>query len=93
MAKTSVGIDMDKLGKVQAILGTESSGEPLTRRFREVIRIATVRDLPLIPHRRDPPLGHLRPPAPAPLTIFRTPEVTGLPRAGPRPAAGRPPAG
>jgi Arc/MetJ family transcription regulator len=45
MAKTSVDIDMDKLDKVRGILGTESIRETINAAFREVIRIAAVRDL------------------------------------------------
>ena len=45
MAKTSVDIDMDKLNKVRGILGTASIRETINAAFREVIRIAAVRDL------------------------------------------------
>ena len=45
MARTSVDIDMDKLDKVRGILGTESIKETINAAFREVIRIAAVRDL------------------------------------------------
>src|SRR5271169_5906306 len=45
MAKISVDIDMDKLDKVREILGTESIRETINAAFREVIRIAAVRDL------------------------------------------------
>jgi hypothetical protein len=45
MAKTSVDIDMDKLDKVREILGTESIRETISAAFREVIRLAAVRDL------------------------------------------------
>lgn len=45
MAKTSVEIDMDKLDKVRGILGTESIRETINAAFREVIRVAAVRDL------------------------------------------------
>ena len=45
MAKTSVDIDMRKLDKVREILGTESIGETISAAFREVIRMAAVRDL------------------------------------------------
>jgi Arc/MetJ family transcription regulator len=45
MAKTSVDIDMDKLDKVRGILGTESIRETINAAFREVIRVAAVRDL------------------------------------------------
>jgi Arc/MetJ family transcription regulator len=45
MPKTSVDIDMEKLNKVRGILGTESIRETINAAFREVIRIAAVRDL------------------------------------------------
>jgi Arc/MetJ family transcription regulator len=45
MAKTSVEIDMDKLDKVRGILGTDSIRETINAAFREVIRVAAVRDL------------------------------------------------
>lgn len=45
MAKTSVEIDMDKLDKVRGILGTETIRETINAAFREVIRVAAVRDL------------------------------------------------
>jgi Arc/MetJ family transcription regulator len=45
MAKTSVDIDMAKLDKVRGILGTESIRETISAAFREVIRMAAVRDL------------------------------------------------
>ena len=45
VAKTSVDIDMDKLNKVREILGTESIRETINAAFREVIRVAAVRDL------------------------------------------------
>jgi hypothetical protein len=45
MAKTSVDIDMDKLERVREILGTESIQDTINAAFREVIRIAAVRDL------------------------------------------------
>jgi Arc/MetJ family transcription regulator len=45
MAKTSVDIDMEKLNKVRGILGTKSIRETINAAFREVIRIAAVRDL------------------------------------------------
>ena len=45
MAKTSVDIDMEKLDKLRAILGTESILETISAAFREVIRMAAVRDL------------------------------------------------
>jgi hypothetical protein len=40
-----VGIDMEKLDKVREIVGTESIPETISAAFREVIRIAAVRDL------------------------------------------------
>jgi Arc/MetJ family transcription regulator len=45
VAKISVDIDMEKLNKVRGILGTESTRETINAAFREVIRIAAVRDL------------------------------------------------
>ena len=45
MPKTSVDIDIDKLNRVREILGTESIRETINAAFREVIRIAAVRDL------------------------------------------------
>ena len=45
MAKTSVDIDMEKLDKVREILGTESIRETISAAFREVIRVAAVRDV------------------------------------------------
>jgi Arc/MetJ family transcription regulator len=45
MAETSVDIDMEQLGKVREILGTESIRETISAAFREVIRMAAVRDL------------------------------------------------
>lgn len=45
MAETSVDIDLDKLDKVRAILGTESATETIDAALLEVIRIAAVRDL------------------------------------------------
>ena len=45
MAKTSVDIDTDKLDRVREILGTESIRETINAAFREVIRVAAVRDL------------------------------------------------
>jgi Arc/MetJ family transcription regulator len=45
MPKTSVDIDMEKLDKVRAILGTESIRETISAAFREVIRVAAVNDL------------------------------------------------
>ncbi|HEV2374475.1 MAG TPA: hypothetical protein VGS19_20225 [Streptosporangiaceae bacterium] len=45
MAKTSVDIDMVQLDKVRGILGTGSIRETIHAAFREVIRVAAVRDL------------------------------------------------
>lgn len=45
MAKTSVDIDQGRLDKVRGILGTESIRETIDAAFREVIRVAAVRDL------------------------------------------------
>ena len=45
MAKASVDIDMEELDKVRGILGTESIRETISAAFREVIRMAAVRDL------------------------------------------------
>jgi Arc/MetJ family transcription regulator len=47
MPETSVDIDIDidKLNKVREILGTQSIRETINAAFREVIRIAAVRDL------------------------------------------------
>lgn len=45
MAKTSVEIDLDKLNRTREILGTESIRDTIDAAFREVIRIAAVRDL------------------------------------------------
>lgn len=45
MAKTSVDIDMERLDKVRGILGTGSIRETINAAFREVIRIAAIRDL------------------------------------------------
>jgi Arc/MetJ family transcription regulator len=45
MAKTSVDIDMEKLNRVRGILGTGSIRETINAAFREVIRVAAVRDL------------------------------------------------
>jgi Arc/MetJ family transcription regulator len=44
MAKTSVDIDMEKLVRVREILGTKSIREAVNAAFREVIRVAAVRD-------------------------------------------------
>jgi hypothetical protein len=43
--RSSVDIDMEKLGKVREILGTESIRETISAAFREVIRVAAVHDL------------------------------------------------
>lgn len=45
MSKTSVEIDLDKLNQVREILGTESIKDTVNAAFREVIRVAAVRDL------------------------------------------------
>ena len=45
VAKTSVDIDMVKLDKEREILGTLSIRETISAAFREVIRMAAVRDL------------------------------------------------
>ena len=45
MAKTSVEIDMNRLNQVRGILGTESIRETINAAFREVIRVAAIRDL------------------------------------------------
>lgn len=45
MAKTSVEIDLDKLNRTREILGTESIRDTIDAAFREVIRVAAVRDL------------------------------------------------
>lgn len=45
MAKTSVEIDQDKLNRVREILGTNSIRDTIEAAFREVIRVAAVRDL------------------------------------------------
>jgi Arc/MetJ family transcription regulator len=45
MPKTSVEIDQEKLNKVREILGTDSIRETISAAFREVIRMAAVRDL------------------------------------------------
>lgn len=44
MARASVDIDMEKLDKVRGVLGTESILETFSAAFREVIRMAAVRD-------------------------------------------------
>lgn len=48
MAKTSVEIDQDKLNRTREILGTESIRDTIDAAFREVIRVAAVRDLVLL---------------------------------------------
>jgi Arc/MetJ family transcription regulator len=45
MAKTSVEIDPEKLNRTREILGTESIRDTIDAAFREVIRVAAVRDL------------------------------------------------
>jgi Arc/MetJ family transcription regulator len=45
MAKTSVEIDQDKLNRAREILGTTSIRDTIEAAFREVIRVAAVRDL------------------------------------------------
>ena len=45
MPKTSVEIDLDKLNRTREILGTESIRDTIDAAFREVIRVAAVRDL------------------------------------------------
>ncbi|HEV2347812.1 MAG TPA: hypothetical protein VGS97_27230 [Actinocrinis sp.] len=45
MAKTSVEIDQDKLNRAREILGTASIRDTIEAAFREVIRVAAVRDL------------------------------------------------
>jgi len=45
VAKTSVEIDMNRLNQVRGILGTESIRETINAAFREVIRVAAIRDL------------------------------------------------
>ena len=45
MAKTTVEIDQDKLNRVREILGTESIRDTIDAAFRQVIRVAAVRDL------------------------------------------------
>ena len=45
MAKTSVEIDQDKLNRAREILGTTSIRDTIDAAFREVIRVAAVRDL------------------------------------------------
>ena len=45
MAKTSVDIDLERLNRTREILGTESIRDTIDAAFREVIRVAAVRDL------------------------------------------------
>jgi Arc/MetJ family transcription regulator len=45
MAKTSVEIDPEKLNRTREILGTDSIRDTIDAAFREVIRVAAVRDL------------------------------------------------
>ena len=45
MAKTSVEIDPEKLNRTREILGTGSIRDTIEAAFREVIRVAAVRDL------------------------------------------------
>jgi Arc/MetJ family transcription regulator len=45
VAKTSVDIDADRLARVREILGTETIRETIDAAFREVIRVAAVREL------------------------------------------------
>ena len=45
MAKTSVEIDQEKLNRAREILGTTSIRDTIEAAFREVIRVAAVRDL------------------------------------------------
>ena len=45
MAKTSVEIDQDRLNRAREILGTTSIRDTIEAAFREVIRVAAVRDL------------------------------------------------
>lgn len=48
MPKTSVEIDLEKLNRTREILGTESIRDTIDAAFREVIRVAAVRDLVLL---------------------------------------------
>lgn len=45
MGKTSVEIDMERLNRTREILGTDSIRDTIDAAFREVIRVAAVRDL------------------------------------------------
>lgn len=45
MAKTSVDIDMDRLGQAKEILGTETIRDTIDAAIRDVIRRAAVQDL------------------------------------------------
>jgi Arc/MetJ family transcription regulator len=45
MAKTSVEIDPEKLSRTREILGTDSIRDTIDAAFRQVIRVAAVRDL------------------------------------------------
>ncbi len=45
MSKTSVEIDLDRLNRAREILGTETIRDTIDAAFREVIRVAAVRDL------------------------------------------------
>lgn len=45
MAKTSVEIDQEQLNRTREILGTETIRDTIEAAFREVIRVAAVRDL------------------------------------------------
>jgi len=45
MAKTSVEIDSERLNRTREILGTDSIRDTIDAAFREVIRVAAVRDL------------------------------------------------
>ena len=45
MAKTSVEIDPEKLNRTREILGTDSIRDTIDAAFRQVIRVAAVRDL------------------------------------------------
>lgn len=45
MAKTSVEIDQEQLNRTREILGTETIRDTIEAAFREVIRVAAVREL------------------------------------------------
>jgi Arc/MetJ family transcription regulator len=45
MSKTSVEIDLEKLNRTREILGTQSIRDTIDAAFREVIRVAAIRDL------------------------------------------------